>query len=63
MSGISCFDLWMSKGTYYIFALVINILNENLQPNKVTIGFFEATETTCQALAKKLKEDHCLCKS
>jgi hypothetical protein len=52
----------MSKGIYYIFALVINILNENLQPKKVTIGFFEAIET-CQALAKNLKEDHCLCKS
>jgi hypothetical protein len=29
MSTITCFDLWMSKGTYDIFALVINFLNEN----------------------------------
>jgi hypothetical protein len=29
MSITTCFDLWMSKGAYDIFALVINFLNEN----------------------------------
>jgi hypothetical protein len=39
-----CFDFWMSKGAHDIFALVINFLNENWQPKKVTIGFFETTK-------------------
>jgi hypothetical protein len=26
MLTIACFDLWMSKGAYNIFALVINVL-------------------------------------
>jgi hypothetical protein len=29
MLAITSFDLWMSKGTYDIFALVINFLDEN----------------------------------
>jgi hypothetical protein len=29
LSTITCFDLWMSKGTYDIFALIINFLDEN----------------------------------
>jgi hypothetical protein len=52
MLATTCFDLWMSKGIYYIFAWVINFLNENLQPKKVIIGLLEATETIGQALAK-----------
>jgi hypothetical protein len=40
MSTIACFDLWMSKGAYDTFALVINFLDENWQPKKVTIGLF-----------------------
>jgi hypothetical protein len=28
MLAIACFDLWMSKGAYDIFALVINFLDE-----------------------------------
>jgi hypothetical protein len=46
MLATTCFDLWMSKGTYDIFALVINFLDENWQPKKLTIGFFEATKTS-----------------
>jgi hypothetical protein len=46
----------MLKGAYDIFALVINFLDENWQPKKVTIGLFEATETIGQTLAKNLKE-------
>jgi hypothetical protein len=46
----------MSKGVYDIFALVINFLDENWQPKKVTIDLFEATKTIGQALAKNLKE-------
>jgi hypothetical protein len=50
-----CFDLWMSKGVYDIFALVINFLDENWQPKKVTIGLFETTKIIGQALARNLK--------
>ncbi len=51
-----CFDLWMSKGVYDIFALVINFLDENWQPKKVTIGLFETTKIIGQALARNLKQ-------
>ncbi len=34
---IASFDMWMSKNAYDIFALVINFLDENWQPKKVTI--------------------------
>ncbi len=56
MSTIASFDLWMSKNAYDIFALVINFLDENWQPKKVTIGLFEVTKTTCQALVINLSE-------
>jgi hypothetical protein len=44
MLAIASFDLWMSKGKYDIFALVINFLVENWQPKKVTINLFETTK-------------------
>jgi len=44
----------MSKGAYDVFALVINFLNNDWQPKHVTIGLFEVTETTSQALARSL---------
>jgi hypothetical protein len=50
------FNLWMLKGIYDILALVINFLDENWQPKKVTIGLFETTKTTGQALVKILKK-------
>ncbi len=46
----------MSKGAYDIFALVINFLDGNWKPRKVTIGLFETTETTSQTLARNLNE-------
>ncbi len=52
MSFIVSFDLWMSKGAYDVFALVINFLDENWQPKKVKIGFFEAIEKIGQVLAR-----------
>ncbi len=48
------FNLWMSKGTNDVFALVINFLSSDWQPKHVTIGLFEAIETRRQALAKSL---------
>jgi hypothetical protein len=40
------FDLQMSKGTHDIFAFVINFLGVDWQPKHITIGLFEAIETT-----------------
>jgi hypothetical protein len=45
-STTTSFDLLMSKGAHDVFALVINILNEKWQPQHITIGLFEANETT-----------------
>ncbi len=46
----------MSKNAYDIFTLIINFLDENWPPKKVTINLFEAIKTTGQALAKNLNE-------
>jgi hypothetical protein len=56
MLTTGCFDLWMSKGAYDIFCLVINFLNENWEPKKLTISLFKATETTSQALTRNLRK-------
>jgi hypothetical protein len=50
------FDLCMPKGAYDVFALVINFPSNDWQPKHVTIGLFEAIETTWQALAKIWRE-------
>ncbi len=44
-STIASFDLWMSKGAHDVFALVISFLNEEWQPQHITIGLFQANET------------------
>ncbi len=46
----------MSKGSYNVFALVINFLSNDWQPKHVTIGLFEAIETTSQTLTRNLIE-------
>jgi len=46
----------MSKNAYDIFTLVINFLDENWPPKKVTINLFEAVQTIGQALARNLNE-------
>jgi len=50
-STTTSFDLWMSKGAYDEFTLVIYFLSSDWQPKHVTIGFIEATKTR-QALNK-----------
>jgi hypothetical protein len=50
------FDLWMSKETYDIFALVINFLGIDWQPKHITIRLFEAMDIFGQTLAKDLIE-------
>jgi hypothetical protein len=56
VSATANFDLWMSKGAYDIFSLVVNFLDGNWKPRKVTIDLFETTKTTNQALARNLSE-------
>jgi hypothetical protein len=46
----------MSKNAYDIFTLIINFLDENWPPKKVTFNLFEAIETIGQALARNLNE-------
>ncbi len=53
-STTASFDLWISKGVYDFFALVINFLSNDWQPKRVTIGLFGMTETIDQALARSL---------
>jgi hypothetical protein len=49
-------DLWMSKGAYDVFALVINFLSIDWQPKHVTIGLFKAIEIIGQTLARSLTQ-------
>ncbi len=49
LSTIANFDLWMFKKSHDI-----NFLDANWQPKQVTIGLFEAIETTRQALVINL---------
>jgi hypothetical protein len=37
-----------------VFALVIDFLKTDWKPKQITIGFFEASKTTRQTLAKSL---------
>jgi hypothetical protein len=46
----------MSKETYDIFAFVIKFSGTNWQPKHITIGLFEAMDTSGQTLAKDLIE-------
>jgi hypothetical protein len=39
------FDLWMSKGSIDMFALVINYLSKAWEPMYVIVGLFEVNET------------------
>ncbi len=48
------FDLWMSKGGYDIFALVINFWGLIGNQNKLQLCFFETFDTSRYALAKNL---------
>jgi hypothetical protein len=48
------FDLWMSKGAHDVFTLVISFLSEKWQLQHITIGLFEANETTGHVTVKKL---------
>jgi len=51
---VTSFDLWMSKGAYNFFALVITFWGVDWQLKDITIRFFEAFDTFGHALAKDL---------
>jgi len=40
--AIASFDLWMSKGAYEVFALVINFLEKDWQRKHMIINLFKA---------------------
>jgi hypothetical protein len=46
----------MLKGAHEVFALVISFLNEEWQPQHITIRLFEANETTRHVMARNLIE-------
>jgi hypothetical protein len=45
-TGTASFDLWMSRGAKDIFALVWNFLDTDWKMQHVTLGMFEATNST-----------------
>ena len=49
------FDLWMSKGAQDTFALVVNFLSADWESMHVTVGLFEANDTTGAAFAVQLQ--------
>jgi hypothetical protein len=55
LSTTTTFDHWISIGAHDVFALVVNFINANWQPNQVTIGLFGAIEITSQTMAMKFQ--------
>jgi hypothetical protein len=51
---IVTFDLWMGKGAFHTFALVINLLILDWEPKHVIIGLFEAKRTFGVSLVSQL---------
>jgi hypothetical protein len=49
------FDLWMNKGAFDTFALVINFLTLDWEPKHVTIGLFEAKDIVELPYANQLQ--------
>ncbi len=48
------FNLWMFHVAHDVFALIINFFKKDQKPKQITIGLFEASKSTRQALAKSL---------
>jgi hypothetical protein len=46
--------MWMPRGAHNVFALLINFLENDWKPKKITIGLFKSLNTTWQALAGNL---------
>jgi hypothetical protein len=41
MLSMCTFDLWMNKGPYDVFSVIINFKLKNMEPKHVTISLFE----------------------
>jgi len=48
------FDLWMSKGTHDVFAIVVHFVSNDWDAKHVTIGLFKMINTIGATLAPKL---------
>ena len=49
------FDLWMSRAGFDTFALVVNFIDDCWEPRHVTVGLFEAHDTSGVAIAEIVK--------
>ena len=49
------FDLWMSRAGFDTFALVVNFIHDCWEPRHVTVGLFEAHDTSGVALVELIK--------
>jgi len=50
------FDLWMSRVKMDTFVLIVHFLKDKWEPCHVTIGFFETTKTSRNAMALQVNE-------
>jgi hypothetical protein len=50
------FDLWMSKGAHDVFAIVVNFLSNKWEAKHITIGQFEASNTSGVTMAPRLQQ-------
>jgi hypothetical protein len=53
---ITTFDLWMSRGGFDMFALVVNYINKKWEPCHVTVTIFDVHETSRVAMAIQFKD-------
>jgi hypothetical protein len=53
---IATFDLWMSRGSFDAFALVVNYINKKWEPCHVIVGIFEVHETSGVAMTIQFKD-------
>jgi hypothetical protein len=50
------FDLWMSRGSFDKFAMVVNYINKKWEPCHVIVGIFEVHETLRVAMVVQLMD-------
>jgi hypothetical protein len=53
---IATFDLWMSRGGFYTFALILNYINKTWEPCHVIVGIFEVHKTLRATMAIQFKD-------
>jgi hypothetical protein len=55
LTTICALDLWMPKGAFIVFAVIVNFLSTNWEPKHITIGLFEANDTNGATMVVKFK--------